>query len=244
MTDNIKDSHQIAKRTPKALDAIQQFIPFFANDHHAFLVKKAERLATALHLVTNYIAPDEPIRARLRNAALDVVAYTIDLERLGSLGAEAFGGRCAGIAALLETAQMNGMVSSSNAKLLCDEYAALAQFTRDRFSLIRSRSSDLFVPLSQPSSLGFFKGQKDIVPYRTVQKIERTDKGLISGTRRAHIIELFNTKKRISIKDAVFVVPDVSEKTLQRELLSMVEEGLLIKEGERRWSTYRKALSQ
>lgn len=40
------------------------------------------------------------------------------------------------------------------------------------------------------------------------------------------------------IKDISTVIRDVSEKTIQRELQAMVEEGILSRSGERRWTTY------
>ncbi len=56
--------------------------------------------------------------------------------------------------------------------------------------------------------------------------------------RRAAIFNLLREKKEITVRDLASVVTDCSEKTLQRELLQLVEEGILRKEGERRWSRY------
>ena len=39
-------------------------------------------------------------------------------------------------------------------------------------------------------------------------------------------------------KDFSFFVKDCSEKTIQRQLLDLVKEGVLKKDGERRWSRY------
>lgn len=44
--------------------------------------------------------------------------------------------------------------------------------------------------------------------------------------------------RKLSIKDFAQVITGCSEKTIQRELLELVEKGVLKKEGERRWSTY------
>jgi hypothetical protein len=62
-----------------------------------------------------------------------------------------------------------------------------------------------------------------------------------SDTRRKTIISLFKNRKdsRLSVKDVHRVIKDCSEKTVQRELVSMVSDGLLKKEGEKRWSRYR-----
>lgn len=52
------------------------------------------------------------------------------------------------------------------------------------------------------------------------------------------IINLLKKNKEIGVKDVSNIISDCSEKTLQRELLSLVEKGVLKKEGERRWSKY------
>lgn len=59
--------------------------------------------------------------------------------------------------------------------------------------------------------------------------------------RRAVILGLLQRKDRVNVKDVAQVIKDVSEKTIQRELLALVAQGVLVKEGERRWSTYRLA---
>lgn len=66
-------------------------------------------------------------------------------------------------------------------------------------------------------------------------------KGQLSGTkggRREKILDFIRRKERVSVKDIAKVITGCSEKTLQRELVAMVREGVLKKEGERRWSTY------
>ncbi|MDE2218122.1 MAG: hypothetical protein KGJ58_01545 [Patescibacteria group bacterium] len=52
------------------------------------------------------------------------------------------------------------------------------------------------------------------------------------------IINLLKKTKEIGVKDVSSILFDCSEKTIQRELLSLVAKGVLKKEGERRWSKY------
>jgi predicted ArsR family transcriptional regulator len=61
------------------------------------------------------------------------------------------------------------------------------------------------------------------------------------SSRREVILGVISSRDNCSIKDIATKLPQVSEKTIQRELSAMVEEGILIKEGDRRWSTYRVA---
>ena len=64
----------------------------------------------------------------------------------------------------------------------------------------------------------------------------RIDAG--KNDRRTIILALIKQRPSLSVKDFTKSIPNVSEKTIQRELLAMVAEGILEKKGERRWSTY------
>lgn len=59
--------------------------------------------------------------------------------------------------------------------------------------------------------------------------------------RREVILAAIREKGVCSIKDISKKLSHVSEKTIQRELVAMTDEKILIKEGDRRWSTYRLA---
>ena len=56
--------------------------------------------------------------------------------------------------------------------------------------------------------------------------------------RQELIITALKGQSNLTIKDFSRIIKDCSEKTIQRELLAMVDNGLIKKEGERRWSRY------
>jgi len=56
--------------------------------------------------------------------------------------------------------------------------------------------------------------------------------------RRARILKLVKDNREVTIKDITTHFADLSEKTIQRELVGLVENGVLKKFGERRWSRY------
>jgi hypothetical protein len=58
------------------------------------------------------------------------------------------------------------------------------------------------------------------------------------NSRQSIIISLLRRKKEIMIKDVSPLIEGCSEKTIQRELLAMVNMGILKKVGEKRWSRY------
>ncbi len=74
---------------------------------------------------------------------------------------------------------------------------------------------------------------KDNKQVRMVSTVETK-----KNARKDTIIKLLRSKKELIIKDISQVIKDCSEKTIQRELLAMVHEGVLKKEGERRWTKY------
>ena len=58
-------------------------------------------------------------------------------------------------------------------------------------------------------------------------------------TKRQHtLLRLIRERGEISVGDAASVITECSEKTLQRELQALVRDGILRKEGKRRWTRY------
>ena len=94
------------------------------------------------------------------------------------------------------------------------------------------------------------KGQESIkdisnnnVPEKMSVKNSKTDKtekkNLKDKNDRQEIIKsMLKGGQKLTIKDFAKNIKDCSEKTIQRELVDMVEKGQLKKEGERRWSKY------
>lgn len=56
--------------------------------------------------------------------------------------------------------------------------------------------------------------------------------------RRERIKTILGAKGGATIKDIAEIISDCSEKTIQRELNSMIEDNLVQRQGERRWSKY------
>lgn len=59
--------------------------------------------------------------------------------------------------------------------------------------------------------------------------------------RRTRVLNLLKEKGHASIKDISDSITDCSEKTIQRELISLIKDNLVVREGERRWSVYKLA---
>jgi len=58
-------------------------------------------------------------------------------------------------------------------------------------------------------------------------------------SRRDRVMDVLRDKTEATIKDIIEVITDCSEKTIQRELIALIKDNLVIREGERRWSKYK-----
>ncbi len=242
----------IVKTSPKddfdknnnSLGAIQQFQSFFSNQYHTFLVRKTERLASALYVITGFMPADEPLRTRLRTCALALISQSSNPDELSHSGPGKFINHCAEIGTILETAQSGGLVSHMNAKLICNEYAALANFARDHHTEIVERGNHIeTAAIPEPQGLPVSQRhlKKSLLELQKIKKTSNSQSKGQQSDRKTAILKLFDNKDSISIKDAVVEIEGCSEKTIQRDLLSLVRDGVLTKKGERRWSTYQRA---
>ncbi len=69
-------------------------------------------------------------------------------------------------------------------------------------------------------------------------KVENSPVVEKKNSRQDAILSLLKKQEGIGIKDFAGVITDCSEKTIQRELIEMLETGSIRKEGDRRWSKY------
>ena len=81
--------------------------------------------------------------------------------------------------------------------------------------------------------------KEDVIKENKLVAVSKTNSLGIKIARRNDVLNIVKVKGQVSIKDIVLMLKDVSEKTIQRELFSLVSEGVLKKEGEKRWSVYK-----
>ncbi len=60
-----------------------------------------------------------------------------------------------------------------------------------------------------------------------------------SEDRRRKIQEIISSKGDVTIKDIATRITNCSEKTLQRDLVRLIKDNVIEKEGDKRWSIYR-----
>jgi predicted HTH transcriptional regulator len=129
---------------------------------------------------------------------------------------------------------MAKIITEHNVAILVRELTTFAETVSDTLSL-----ASFFVQtpatMSRTNAMSY-KQQMAVSIERqgTVNSNKNQDK----NKRQEQILSFINGRKSAVIKDISSLFPDVSEKTIQRELGTLVEAGKITKRGSKRWSIY------
>jgi predicted HTH transcriptional regulator len=135
------------------------------------------------------------------------------------------------ILSTLSLAHMVGLLSDMNYEILRTEIEKVVEILKDNIVLEKESKGYIL-------SESFFKEESILVKKEPLNIKDNPTSVPKKNNRQETIINLLRTKSNLTVKDVAQVVTDCSEKTIQRELISLVEKGLIKREGERRWSRY------
>lgn len=202
------------------------------------LTQKGQKIIAALFLVTGHLPDADPMREKLRSLAVGLMDCT----------QTELSAYCNAIIALLESCRYAGLVSEGNTQIIIAEikYFADPLYRNDTLvsglfptaaaapALDKGHVSDKKTGITDMSFT--LKPSNTNVPDRktihTELQKEKKDR------RQEKIVSYITTRKSASIKDIAVLFPDVSEKTIQRELNVLVAAGKINRRGNKRWSLY------
>lgn len=215
-----------------------------------YFAKKTERIATAIHMVTSFLPDSEPIKQKLRENSIELIAHVYGGVREETAHMDVLNSIVGETVSLLEVGKVSGLISAMNVEILrkecvgmCEDYKGQnnhASFALDTLlpqtffgHSAPERKAEPEVRKS-PFSLSSRVFEEKRAPIVQKQPIS-SDKNTL---RKEQILGIIREKGEVNIKDVARVITDCSEKTLQRDLLALVSDGMVKKRGERRWSTY------
>lgn len=242
-SDKKSNSVELSQKT----DNQQSF--FKKDDFLAYVFKKTEKLAAAIYMVTNLFSDNEPMKWSLRKKSSDVVSFIITYRNSPTQSnAHDMQGKIFELVSLLNIASVSGLVSNMNFSILKQEFENLS----DMF-VLRNNSNDI-----DPGGFRISNSDLEVKKPEVQKDLNRVehkflvnehssgvkDISIPSGAvfKRNHrqnvIIGLLKKKQNLNVKDIAQNFHDCSEKTIQRELVSLVQNGTLSKTGDRRWTRY------
>jgi DNA-binding HxlR family transcriptional regulator len=220
--------------------------------------KRTERIVAALYLLTKNVPYTEPIREAIRSKGHELIHEALSLKSsFGSRDSMVVFSVASIIRELISLSRMlfiGGYISRNNAEILTKALDDLAQFvlaaggssvsedtlfSSNDFSPIRSELRANQDELSSSAREGDVRlnildskiRAKKVTKKAVARTIARED-------RRTLVLDTLRRGGKLGIKDISIQVVGFSEKTVQRELINLVNEGIIRKEGEKRWSKY------
>jgi hypothetical protein len=232
---------------------------FSSEDYLIYIFKKTEKITSALYLISGLLKDDEPIKWELRDHGIDLLSSSFSASSSvpgdkSSIIQSLFSAALETIS-LLNVARISNLISEMNHTLLVHEIDNIVGMLRDRLAQNAENAgyvlSEAFFKTPDLFSSGFrLENRRNNANDSRSHSVEGSDGGLQrvsqgQGSTRGKklyrqdaILNVLKSQSNVTIKDFSRVIKDCSEKTIQRELLELVDKGVVKKEGERRWSTY------
>lgn len=220
---------------------------FNSGDFLVYSFKKTERIVSAIYLVTGIIKDNEPIKWELRELCMSLISLMTSLNSNDlvdkNLVFHNYFTTSVQVVTFINILNNNGLISDMNSNILKREIESILVYLREQ-SKNANRSagyilSDSFFAVDQGVSSD--RGQIINKKASNDLHIQKDNAQFIKDkkdSRKDSILTLLSKSPDLTIKDFVKVITDCSEKTIQRELIDLVEKGLIKRKGERRWSTY------
>ncbi|MBP6858889.1 MAG: hypothetical protein KBC33_03625 [Candidatus Pacebacteria bacterium] len=237
---------------------------FSAQEYLLYVFKKTEKITAALYLVSGLLKDDEPMKWELRDHGMDLMSSSFmassNMPGDKSSVIQSLFTAALETISLLNVAKISNLISEMNHTLLVREIDGIVAMLRDRLAENAENAgyvlSENFFRTPDMFSTGFKaegtrggrgqeignKGQGALStrPEQGKTKIleGHTTVQAKKDSRQEAIINVLKGQSNLTIKDFSKVIKDCSEKTIQRELIDLVDRGVVKKEGERRWSRY------
>jgi hypothetical protein len=228
------------------------FSNIFEKDiRRVYIYKKAERLAKAIHLVSPAFRNAIALRNRMDAVAVGLVDAAI---LPPTTARDSMSRELLALSSVLSIARTGGLLSAMNAELIAREAQQLLQeiasYEEPRLFLDEVPSlAALAKEVGMERHFGNNTSQPSAPTQRPLRietkKSATPNKGQSIGQikdkntdRREAIKSILSSKGPSYIKDISTLIREVSEKTIQRELQSLIDSGEVVKTGERRWTTY------
>ena len=221
------------------------------------IILKTKKITEALYRITDFFPDEEPLKWILRKEAVGVLNSFLNIERVSYYERLKESKHCSSaigkILNLAELASFGSFVAKTNFDVLGREYKAI-------LSYINGMNHDEISPILKTELLGtnqevlsrspyFYPGNNKNEPVDDAENAKNNnhfvnnsasnnDQDLRFNGRHDKILSLVKEKKDVSVGDIYHYFDDISEKTIQRDLISLVNRGILNMNGDKRWRRY------
>lgn len=231
------------------------------NDYYSNIFKKTERLITTVFYILSHIPKTESTEFFLKTATLagektlnEAVSSLSFYEYEMTEKLFPFQQELVALEGKLRIGNAQGILTDETLSLLVDDIDLIQRFLRNHFIKTTSplavsndeedreetssvSKKDKVIKPKAVKSTTTPRKQRIVIPEGDIS----SDAHLVYSQlvdRTVRIKTVLEAKPESTIKDISEVITDVGEKTIQRDLNMMIEQGQVIRQGERRWSKY------
>lgn len=236
-----------------AIKRLSQDSNYFNN-----VFKKTEKILSVTLYILSEITDDKKTNVHLETIKDKVIkTHESSLETLTFQGHEQTNGlikfqyQLVGLESSLQIAQLSGVLPEDIFRLISEQLDTIHRTLNNHYikasPISVAELTQTVVQKSAPTTNKSNGSKPASQPARRQQRVQipagdiSTDAYLVYSQlsdRGERIKTVLEAKPEATVKDISEVITDVSEKTIQRELNSLIEKGQVIREGERRWSKY------
>jgi DNA-binding transcriptional ArsR family regulator len=225
------------------------------NNYYNYVFKKTEKIVSVIFYILSETNKDDKTDTHvelIKDKAIKT--HELSLKTLSfqhhelHTGLETFQYQLVALESTLKIAQVAKVIPLDIMTLLVDQLDTVMRYINNHYLQNEGvKVSDLVsttdqkpasqAPRSSSPSASKPRAKRVNIPEGDIS----TDAYLVYSQmtdRGERIKTVLEAKPQATIKDIAEVITDVSEKTIQRELNSLIEKGQVIREGERRWSRY------
>jgi len=222
------------------------------TEYLAYLCSRIQRATEAVYRVTDLFSDKEPMKWKMREESTFVFTHLAVMKNKHSLERGAHLERIADsvdrLSILFSLFEESGStVLSANFRILKKEYESIKKFISQETQ--KQDISHLFLEERKPSEspkgiqAGPIGQNKKEVSDSLSDKPAIVSKPTVSNVskgqeRKDKILEIVKDKEKVTVGELSSMFGQYSEKTIQRDLLEFVSDGVLRKEGDKRWRTY------
>jgi hypothetical protein len=218
------------------------------DNYYRHIFKKTEKIISVVFYILNNVDIDKKSETLVSNLASKAhfahenALRSLEVKLMSSKEVlEQFAQSLVGLDSSLRVASASGFISNEVLSVVVNEIDAVLRGLKTYINT-NTNTDDLLFGSSYPS---VYSGEvvqtqqytQKKRPTAVVSAAPATAASLVSD-RRDRIKTILEAKKEATIKDISEIITDVSEKTIQRELNAMIEENIVKRQGERRWSKY------
>lgn len=229
------------------------------NEYYSNVFKKTERTISVVFYILSYIEKNEQTEFHIK--VMSEKAMQVHESALATLSLYEYEAKekifpfqqsLVALEGVLRIANAARVLTDEVLTLLLSEVDLVQRYLRNHFiteAPFSLREQDPAITNTTPERPKVIKSTSNTNSTNSVRSTRSIiPKGDISSDahmvysqlvdRSVRIKTVLEAKPEATIKDIAEVITDVSEKTIQRELNSLIEKGQVIRQGERRWSKY------